>query len=249
MSKMDTLTYVLIAGGGLVSGVLSGMSGGGGGMLMVPLFIFLGIPPQNAVATGKMNGLGAAFGGLSVFARTGHIRKDILKVMIPVAVVVGVVTPFAFNAIDSKSFQIVLAVILLVLTPTLFIRKKIISQPSRKHKIAGYSAYSGVLTMQAIFGTGVGSLAMFVLTLMLGTTKLEANATKRAVNAVLTPITFVALLISGYVLLSYGIVGMIAVFIGTHLGSKIAIKQGERFATYSMAVVVVIAAVILLLTA
>lgn len=246
---MDALPYVLIGVAGLVSGVLSGISGGGGGMLMIPVFILAGLPAQQAVATGKMNGLGAAFGGLSAFAKTGYIRKDILKVMIPVAIVIGILAPLIFAAIDSKAFQIILGAILLLMIPTLFIKKRALHPPTHRRKLAGYSAYSGVLTIQALFGSGAGSLALFVLTLLLGTSKLEANATKRAVTAVLTPLTFVALLAGGFVVLSYGIVGMISVFIGTHFGSKLAIKRGERFVSIFMAVTVAISGVALIASA
>ncbi|MBC7943360.1 sulfite exporter TauE/SafE family protein [Candidatus Saccharibacteria bacterium] len=246
---MEIIPYVFIAIAGIVSGLLSGISGGGGGMLMIPAFILVGLPPQFAVATGKMNGLGAAFGGLFAFSKTGHIRKDILKVMLPVAVIVGVATPFVFSAIDSNAFQLILGLILILLIPTLFIKKKDIHIVTKKHRIAGYTAYGGVLTIQALFGSGVGSLALFVLTLLFGTTKLEANATKRAVTAVLTPITFVALLIGGYVVLSYGIVGLISVFIGTHIGSKVAIKKGEKFVGPFMAITIAIAGVILIFDA
>jgi uncharacterized membrane protein YfcA len=246
---MEILPFVIIAVGGVISGVLSGISGGGGGMLMIPLFIMVGLPPQTAVATGKMNGLGATFGGLSVFAKTGYIRKDILKVMLPIAVVVGVTTPLVFAAIDSKAFQIILGIILILMVPTLFLKRKRLEPPSKKHKAAGYSLYSGVLALQAIFGTGVGSLALFVLTLLLGTSKLEANATKRAVTAILTPITFVALLLGGFVNLAYGSVGLVSVFIGTHLGSKIALRKGERFVSIAMAITIAIAGVTIIIGA
>ncbi|HSX28429.1 MAG TPA: sulfite exporter TauE/SafE family protein [Candidatus Saccharimonadales bacterium] len=246
---MGALPYIFIGVSGVVSGILSGISGGGGGMLMIPAFILVGIPPQNAVATGKMNGLGAAFGGLWAFSKSGHIRKDILKVMIPTAVVVGITTPFVFSAIDSKAFQLILGVILILLIPTLFLKKKAVHTPTRKHRIAGYISYTGVLVIQSLFGSGVGSLALFVLTLLFGTTKLEANATKRAVMAVLTPITFVALLVSGFVVLSYGIVGLASVFVGTHFGSKIALKKGDQFVSIVMAITIAIAGVVLVVNA
>lgn len=246
---MQVLHYVFIAVVGVISGVLSGISGGGGGMIMIPAFILVGLPPQQAVATGKMNGLGATFGGLSVFAKKGHFRKDILRVMIPIAIVIGLITPLIFSTIKSSIFQLVLGLIMILLVPTLFINKQTLSPPSKKHKIAGYSAYSGVLTLQAIFGTGVGSLALFVLTLLFGTSKIEANATKRAVTAFLTPITFVALLISGYVNLRFGIVGLVSVFIGTHYGSKLALKKSDRYITLAMAVIISLSGVALVVSA
>lgn len=246
---MEYLPYIFIGIVGIISGVLSGVSGGGGGMIMIPAFILAGLPPQQAVATGKMNGLGAALGGLAAFSKTGHIRKDILRIMIPVAIVIGLITPFIFSIIESDIFQILLGITLLLLVPTLFIKKKSLHTPSKNHKLAGYYAYSGVLTVQAIFGSGAGSLALFVLTLLFGTTKTEANATKRAVTAVLTPITLVALFIGGYVVLSYGIVGLISVFLGTHLGSKIALNNGDKFVTVAMATVISISGIALVVSA
>lgn len=246
---MDIPIPAFIGVASFITGVMSGISGGGGGMLMVPVLIFAGLPPQQAVATGKMNGLGAAFGGLTAFVKTGHIRRDILKVMLPIAVVVGVTTPLVFAAMDSQIFQVILGALLILLVPTLFIKKKPLQAPSHQRKLAGYGAYSGVLTLQALFGSGVGSLALFVLTLLLGTNKLEANATRRAVMAVLAPITFVALLLSGYVVLSYGLAGMVSAFAGTHLGSKIALKKGEQFMTIAMAVTVVIAGAAIIISA
>ncbi len=217
-------------------------------MLMIPAFILTGMSPLHAVATGKMNGLGANFGGLAAFRHGGHFRKDIVKVMIPIAILVGVTTPFVFNRIESSTFQILLGVLLLLLTPTLFIKKRL-SGMHQRHRIIGYVAYTFVITLQALFGTGAGSLAIFVLTLLFGTSKLQANATKRAVSAVLVPITFIALYLSGYVILSYGLVGMVSVFIGSHAGTKLALKGGEQFATYAMATIMPLAAIFLIMTA
>jgi len=246
---MELLPYAVILGAGLLLGILSGISGGGGGFVMIPLLIFIGLPPQMAVATGKMNGLGGAFGGLAAFAKTGLIRKDIVRVMIPIAIVIGLVAPLAFSAIDAEAFQSILGFLLLALTPTLFLRRRNQKKIVKERRVLGYSAYSGVLTLQAIFGSGTGTLAMFVLTLLFGTSKLEANATKRAVVAVLTPVTFVSLLVSGYVSVSHGLVGMVAAFFGANIGSKIAISKGEQFATYALAIFTVSSASILIFTA
>ena len=173
-----------------------------------------------AVATAKMSGLGADFGGLSAFLKSGHIRKDIIKVMIPIAVVIGLITPLVFAVIESRSFQIALAVIMLAMLPTLFIKKKLLKPPTRKHRFAGYSLYTAVLFLQGIFSGGTGSLAVYVLTLLLGTSKIEAMATRRVVVAVMGPIAFVALLIAGFVNVGFGLAGLVTVFIGTRIGTK-----------------------------
>lgn len=245
---MELLVYPALLLGGLITGILSGMSGGGGGMLMVPLMIALGLTPQHAVATGKLTGLGAAFGGLSAFWKSGQVRTDILKVMIPIAIVVGLITPFIFIAIDSEIMRNIIGVLLLTMMPTLFIRKTNLKPRNGKQKGIGYSVYTFVITLQSLFGSGVGSLTLFVLTLLLGTTKLQANATKRAVTAVLTPLTFVGLFAAGFVRLDYGLAAVGGSFIGTNIGSRIALRRGEGFATYAMATVVTLSGILLLVS-
>ncbi|HEV7952075.1 MAG TPA: sulfite exporter TauE/SafE family protein [Candidatus Saccharimonadales bacterium] len=245
---MELLPSILLFVGGLVTGVLSGISGGGAGMLMIPLMIAVGLSPQQAVATGKMSALGSAFGGLSAFRKSGHIRKDIFRVMLPIAVIIGLLTPLIFVKLDSEVMQKAIGIILLMMVPTLFIRKKPTASYGKKKKGPGYFLYSVVLTLQSLFGSGVGSLSMFVMTLLFGTSKIEASATKRAVTAVLTPLTFAGLLIAGFVHIAYGIAAVAGSFIGTRFGSKIAIKKGDSFVTYAMAIVVSLSALILLVS-
>lgn len=246
---MELLPYILIAIVGLLSGLFSGITGGGGAMLMIPAFIFSGLPPQMAVATAKLSGLGGDFGGLAGFLKSGHIRKDIIRVMIPIAILIGLITPLIFVAISSKGFQIALAIFMLLMLPTLFIKKKTVKPPTHKHKLLGYSLYSTVLFLQGIFSGGVGSLAVYVLNLLFGTTKLETMATRRAIVAVMSPIAVVALFVTGFISIWLGLIGLVTQFIGTVIGTKIVLKRGEMFATVAMAVAIVISSVLLLVSA
>lgn len=240
------LQLAILGLAGFVFGILSGISGGGAGLVMTPLAIAIGLPPQTAVATLKMAGLGAAFGGLTVFLKSGHIRKDILRVMVPIVVFIGLATPFVFKLIEGEIFQKIIGVLVLLLVPTLFIKKTATSSPSKRRRGLGFILYSLIMAIQALFSAGAGVLATFVLTLLFGTTKLEANATKRAVTAFMVPITFTGLLIAGFVSLPHGIVLLIAGFIGTHIGSKIALKKGEDFVTIATAIAASISGIWLL---
>lgn len=246
---MELLPYIIIAIVGFISGIFSGITGGGGAIIMIPAYIFAGLPPQMAVATAKMSGLGGDFGGLRMFIKSGHVRKDIAKVMIPIAIIIGLITPLVFAAVESRSFQIALAVLMIMMLPTLFIKKKLPKPPTRRHRFIGYSLYTCVLFLQGIFSGGVGSLAVYVLTLLFGTSKIETMATRRVIVAVMSPIALVALLVAGYIDVRLGLAGLIASFIGTHIGSNIVLKRGERFVSVAMAVAILISSTVLLITA
>ena len=201
------------------------------------------------MATAKLSGIGGDFGGLIAFLKSGHIRKDIIKVMIPIAIVIGLVTPLIFAAVESKGFQIALAIFMILMLPTLFIKKKTIKPPTRKHKLAGYSLYTCVLFLQGIFSGGVGSLAVYVLNLLFGATKLETMATRRAIVAVLSPVSVIALLIGGFVTIELGLVGLVTAFIGTHIGAKFVLKRSEVFVSVVMAITIFISSIVLLVSA
>jgi uncharacterized membrane protein YfcA len=246
---MEILPYILIAIIGLVSGIFSGITGGGGATIMIPAFIFSGLPPQVAVATAKLSGIGGDFGGLGAFIKSGHIRKDIIKVMIPIAIIVGLIVPLVFAAVASHGFQIALAIFMILMLPTLFIKKKVLKRPTQKHKLIGYFLYTIVLFLQGIFSGGVGSLAVYVLTLLFGASKIETMATRRAIVAVLSPITVIALLIGGFVNIGFGLTGLVTQYVGTHIGTKIVLKRGELFISSVMATAILISSVILLVNA
>ncbi|MFZ1301168.1 MAG: sulfite exporter TauE/SafE family protein [Candidatus Microsaccharimonas sp.] len=246
---MDILPYIFVAIIGLLSGIVSGISGGGGAMLMIPAFIFTGLPPQVAVATAKMSGLGGDFGGLPAFIKSGHIRKDIIKVMIPIAIVIGLITPLIFAAIESKGFQIALAIFMILMLPTLFIKKTTFKPQTRKRSFIGYLLYTVVLFFQGLFSGGVGSLAVYVLTLLFGASKIETMATRRAIVAVMSPIAVIALLIGGYINVGLGLAGLITAFIGTYIGTKIILKRGDRFISIVMAITILVSSVVLIITA
>lgn len=65
--SLDILVLLFL---GLVVGILSGLFGVGGGFLMTPLLILLGIPPAVAVASEANHILAASFSGL-----LAHIRR------------------------------------------------------------------------------------------------------------------------------------------------------------------------------
>ena len=54
-------------------GVLSGMFGVGGGFLLTPLLIFLGVPPAVAVASGANQVVGSSVSGLAAHWRRGNV--------------------------------------------------------------------------------------------------------------------------------------------------------------------------------
>jgi len=83
IAEMAVNVFVLLGLGGIV-GFLSGLFGVGGGFLMTPLLIFVGIPPAVAVAT-QANQIVA----LSISGVLAHWRRENVDVAMGVTLLVG----------------------------------------------------------------------------------------------------------------------------------------------------------------
>ena len=77
-----SLNIVLLLGLGLVVGFLSGMFGTGGGFLMTPLLIFIGVPPPVAVATEANQITAASVSGFLAHWRRGNVDLKMGSVLV-----------------------------------------------------------------------------------------------------------------------------------------------------------------------
>tara|TARA_R110000868_G_scaffold11751_17_gene57392 strand:+ start:22478 stop:23398 length:921 start_codon:yes stop_codon:yes gene_type:complete len=72
IAEISLDVFVLLGLGGAI-GLLSGMFGVGGGFLMTPMLIFIGVPPVVAVATGANQVVAASVSGALAHWRRGNI--------------------------------------------------------------------------------------------------------------------------------------------------------------------------------
>ncbi len=75
--------FVLLGLGGMI-GFLSGLFGVGGGFMLTPLLIFMGIPPVVAVASGANQVLGSSISGIS-----SHWRRKAVDVKMGAVLIIG----------------------------------------------------------------------------------------------------------------------------------------------------------------
>ena len=77
-----SVNAAVIVGLGLLTGVLSGMFGVGGGFLTTPLMIFYGIPPTVAAASAASQVTGASVSGVFAHSRRGGVDYQMGAVLV-----------------------------------------------------------------------------------------------------------------------------------------------------------------------
>ncbi|MDB5161685.1 MAG: rane protein of unknown function [Candidatus Saccharibacteria bacterium] len=231
--------------------IVSGLSGAGGGFIITPFLIFIGMTPAQAVSTGKVGGVGSAIGALGAFRGKQLIHKKLVYPLMAITLVASVAAAFVIPHIDPTVFQVVIGVLLIVMIPSLFIKKESVHYSTRGNKFLGflYAIYGVLAFLQATLGTGLATFITLLLMFGFGLRALEANATKRAVQIIQSLIVAGLTALQGLVLLWYAVANILGAILGSFVGSKLAIKGGDKVVKIFLAAFMLVSGVVLLITA
>lgn len=206
---------------------------GGGGLISVPAFIAVGLPPHLTLGTNKFSSTAASFTSSIKYARSGKVNYSLLKYLIPftlVGAVLGVKTVLIVK--QEYLYVLVLVMVLAVGIYTLF--SKTIGLEDKFTGTTRKNIFFGILLSFAIgfydgfFGPGTGSFLIFGMIGIYGFDFLQAGGNARVLNFVSNITALVTFAIKGKVYYYYGIPVAISMAIGARMGTKFALKKGAK---------------------
>lgn len=205
---------------------------GGGGLISLPALLALGIPPQAALGTNKLQG---SFGTLS--ATWNYIRKK--KVSLRKSVT-GIVFTFLGAAMGAFAIQHMKGDNLKHLIPFLLIGvffytlfTKNLDREDRKALMpeTPFFILFGLCLgfYDGFFGPGTGSFWTAAFMLVLGYGMTQASGYTRVMNFVSNVVALGLFIAGGNVIFSVGLTMAMGQVIGARAGSGLAIKNGAAF--------------------
>ena len=109
------INLIIILLSGFFVGFLSGLFGVGGGFLMTPILIFLGIPPATAVATEANQILGSSISGASAHSRRNNIDFEIGLFLLIGGIFGSTLGVILFRfMIDSGTIDLVISILYII---------------------------------------------------------------------------------------------------------------------------------------
>lgn len=235
MTWHEALPYVVFAVT-FIASVLSGMTGGGGGYIITPFFIAIGMTAQQAVSTVKLWAFGMDGGSIAAFRGYVIKHKKLAGFLLAAGAVIGLISAIAIRHLGNHHLQLTMGFMNLAAVPVLFIRHHKIKGRRRIMAVRGLGVIT-VLTlmlMQGIFASGIGSLINVIIIATFGASVLETNFMKRRSSIASDIVSIAALISSSLINYQYGLIGMAAGISGGYIGSKFALHEGERFARYAL---------------
>jgi len=243
---------LLLAGGGLVAGVVNTLAGGGS-LLTVPLLVMLGVPGPVANGTNRVGVvLGSAVATWRLTALGVSGARDALPLVVPSALG-ALLGAYGVVQLPAEVFNRVFGLLMLVLlVPTLRGARGAPASPARGApaslgRAKGVPAPLRFLAFLAVglyggaFQAGVGILLISLLSLA-GVDLVRSTHIKTALNTCFTLLALPIFWWAGQILWAEAFALGAGFVAGGALGARAAVRGGERIIKPVLAVAVVVLA-------
>lgn len=244
LTELSWYIILILILSGLVVGFINTLAGGGT-IISLSLFMFLGMPPGLANGTNRVAVVMQTLTSSIGFRRHHALdmrRASILGIPTVVGSIIG--TWIAVD-ISAKTFEIILAVAMIIM---LFF---VIYKPSRwlqgvEHKLQQKPSplLLFIFFLIGIYGgliyVGVGYYLIAAAVLGAGYDLMKANAVKVWIVLLYVPFTLVIFMIHGQVNYQYGLIHGIGNVIGAWLATRFAVSWGVNFVRWVLVIVVIL---------
>ncbi len=224
-----TLALILIASA-FVAGVVDSIAGGGG-LITLPMLLFCGATPVQALSTNKVQGtFGAATAAIS-YAMAGQVqpRRQIGAAMLAFAAGCG--GALIASHVPTAWFRMALPVILIGIA-AFFALKPGLTDADRAQRITPAAFTAFVVPMigmyDGIIGPGAGAFYMIGFVLLAGYGVLKATAHTKFLNFASNFGGLVVFAAQGAPWWAIGLAMGLAQIAGARLGSRLAMRVGAR---------------------
>jgi uncharacterized protein len=213
---------------GVVAGLIDSIAGGGG-LITVPVLLGVGLPPQMALGTNKLQ---SSFGSASAmvhFVRAGTVKLREGAIGVFWTAIGAVLGAYVVQQIDPGFLKRFIPFLLLgILIYTIF-TPKLGAEAVRPRlpKFCFYTIFGLLLGFyDGFLGPGVGSFWVIALMLCRGLEMRTATGYTKLFNFVSNIVSLVLFIIGGHVMLVAGLVMGIGQALGARFGAKLVINKG-----------------------
>lgn len=221
---------LMLVGAAFAAGFVDAIAGGGG-LITVPALLLAGIPPTQALATNKVQGVfGAATAAIS-YARRGLVDLRSQGRSAAIAFAGGLAGALCVTAVPTELLRYVLPVVLIGIA-LFFALKPGLNDVDRAQRISpmlfGLTVVPAVAFYDGLLGPGTGAFLMLGFVMLAGYGVLKATAHTKLLNFASNLGGLVAFAAVGKPLWLLGAAMAVAQIAGASLGARLAMRIGAR---------------------
>lgn len=228
------LQFIILCPLTLIAGYIDAVAGGGG-LISLPAYLLIGLPPHNALATNKLSSsFGTIFATLR-YGREGYIKKELALICVPAALVGSWCGAKLAMLVPDNTFRLLLILILPVIA-WFVLRKKGVMEgglpleelPRRKTVLICVLISLALGTYDGFYGPGTGTFLMLLLS---GVARLELKTcagTTKIINLSSNLCALFTFMAGGQVVFALGLAGAVSGAVGNWLGAVSFGKKGAK---------------------
>jgi len=225
------LKFPLLFSAGLVAGLIDSMAGGGG-LITIPVLLGMGMPPQTALGTNKLQGTFGSGSAMLHFARAGTVNLRDCAAGVVWTAVGAALGSLAVQRLDPGFLRQAIPVLLMAIALAMLFSPRLGMADVRERMGKGpfYLLFGLVIGFyDGFFGPATGTFWAMAFVLLLGFNLTSATAYAKVMNFTSNLVSLAFFLANGLVSLPEGIVMGLGQFAGARIGSRLVITRGSRF--------------------
>jgi uncharacterized protein len=231
MTQIPATLYPILFLTGAVAGLIDTIAGGGG-LITIPVLLGIGLPPQFALGTNKLQATFGSASAMTHFVRAGTVDLRKARAGVIWTAIGAILGAYTVQQIDPGFLKRCIPYLLLViLCYTIFSPKLGAVETHPRLSRGVFFAFFGLLLgfYDGFLGPGTGSFWVIALMLGLGFDMRKGTGYTKVFNFVSNIVSLVVFIAGGHVLFWAGLVMGAGQALGARVGARLVIKKGTRF--------------------
>jgi uncharacterized membrane protein YfcA len=246
---MELDIALLLFGTGLLAGMIDAIAGGGG-LITLPVLLFIGLGPTEALATNKLQGSFGTFSASFYFVRRGLVKLSEIRFLIFCTFIGSAAGTLLVQYTDPGLLARVIP-LLLIATALYFLFAPPFTEETRRQRISyplfALSIGFSVGFYDGFFGPGAGTFFAVGGVLLMGFNLIQTTAHTKVLNFTSNLASLILFALAGHVVWKLGLVMAAGQLIGARIGARMVVKNGARLIRPLIVVVTVLISFKLLL--
>jgi len=224
----DLTVYIILFCVALIASAIDAIAGGGG-LLVVPTMLLLGLNPLVTLGTNKLQScFGTATSSYNYF-KNGLLKEKNIKFLFLISFIGSFFGTLLVSQLSNEILNTIIPIFLISAAIFLIVNKQI--------NIKSVSIISSFFIpfifligfYDGFFGPGTGTFFVLIFLIIKQRNLMEATSATKVLNFSSNFAAFLVFTYKGLVIWELGLIMAIAQILGAYIGSNLAITKGENF--------------------
>ena len=219
---------------------------GGGGLISLPAYLFVGLPPHTAIGCNKFSAACGTTLSAARFFKNGAVDWQVAAISAVCSFVFSYLGTRLALMINQETLKTAWGVVLPIVAVILLLKRDFGTEnqsadiPKKKAFLLAAGAGAAIGFYDGLIGPGTGTIAIIVFSAWMKYDLKTASGNAKILNLASNYASLIAVIVGNKVIYSIAVPAAVFGIIGNYIGAGFAIKKGTAFIKPLMICVIVL---------